>query len=82
MGSLPAGSTYTERPVPEERTLSQARSSRLPPEPPTEFQRFVAATTGQMLPIYGIGLFANRQVTFGPVNNAPTPAGLILAAGR
>ena len=33
-----------------------------------------------MLTIYGTGLFANRQVTFGPVNNAPSPADLILAA--
>ncbi len=33
-----------------------------------------------MLPIYGSGLFTNQQVTFGPVNNAPAPADLILGA--
>ena len=33
-----------------------------------------------MLGIYGIGLFTDQQVTFAPVNNAPAPADLILAA--
>jgi protein involved in polysaccharide export with SLBB domain len=79
-GSLPAGSAYTERQSRDERTPAQTRSVQLPPAPPSEFQRFVAATTGQMLTIYGSGLFTNQQVTFGPVNNAPTPADLILSA--
>ena len=59
---------------------AEPRSARLAAGPPTEFQRFVAATTGQMLAIYGTGLFANRQITFGPVNNAPAPANLVLSA--
>ncbi len=80
IGSLPVGSTYTERASGQARMPAQPRSLRLPAEPPTEFQRFVAATTGQMLTIYGTGLFANQQVTFGPVNNAPAPADLILSA--
>ena len=79
VGSIAPGSNYTERSSQPEPT-AQARSLGLPPQPPTEFQRFVAATTGQMLPIYGIGLFTGRQVTFAPVNNAPAPADLILAA--
>lgn len=77
--SLAAGSTYTER-SPHPGPNAQTRSLGLPPDPPTEFQRFVAATTGQMLPIYGIGLFTGLQVSFAPVNNAPAPAELILAA--
>ena len=80
IGSLPDGSTYTERPSGEERMSAQLRSFRLPAEPPTEFQRFVAASTGQMLTIFGTGLFANQLVTFGPVNNAPAPADLVLSA--
>jgi protein involved in polysaccharide export with SLBB domain len=79
VGSLTAGSTYTERssqPGPN----AQVRSLGLPPEPPTEFQRFVAATTGQVLPIYGIGLFSGQQVSFAPVKTAAAPADLILAA--
>jgi polysaccharide biosynthesis/export protein len=58
-----------------------SRSRGLPAEPPTEFQRFVTATTGQTLPVYGMGLFTDRQVTFAPVNNAPSPVDLILGAG-
>jgi len=77
--SLAAGSTYTEGSSQSGPAL-QPRSLGLLPEPPTEFQRFVAATTGQTLPIYGIGLFTGRQVTFAPVANAPAPADLILAA--
>ncbi len=78
VGSLTAGSTYTERSS-QQGPTSQPHSLGLPPEPPTEFQRFVAATTGQMLSIYGIGLFTGQQVSFAPVNNAPAPADLILA---
>ena len=44
---------------------------QLPPEPPTEFQRFVAATTGQMLPVYGANLFRNVPATFSPNDLAP-----------
>jgi protein involved in polysaccharide export with SLBB domain len=41
----------------------------------------VAATTGQWLRVYGSDLFAGRQVSFGPVDNAPSPASLVLGAG-
>jgi len=80
IGSLPDGSTYTERPSRGERTPVQPRPIRPSLEPPTEFQRFVAATTGKMLPIFGSRLFVNQDVTFGPVNHAPAPADLILGA--
>jgi polysaccharide biosynthesis/export protein len=80
VGSLAAGSSYTEQRPPREGH-DQSRSRGLPAEQPTEFQRFVTATTGQTLSIYGMGLFTDRQVTFAPVNNAPSPADLILGAG-
>jgi polysaccharide biosynthesis/export protein len=80
-GSLPAGSAYTEA------TTQQNRRQPLPaqlfapkPEPPTEFQRFVASTTGQMLPVYGSALFLNPRALFGPVDNAPAPENLLVAA--
>ena len=38
----------------------------LPPEPPTEFQKFVAASIGQLLPIYGANLFRDVPSTFAP----------------
>jgi protein involved in polysaccharide export with SLBB domain len=46
-------------------------AQQLPPDQPTEFQRFVAATTGQMLPVYGANLFRNVPTTFSPNDLAP-----------
>ncbi len=51
------------------------------PQPPTEFQRFVAATTGRMLPIYGSRLFASRTASFGPLALAPAPENMVVGAG-
>jgi polysaccharide export outer membrane protein len=80
-GSLPGGSTYTERAPRENRGKGRARAEMPPPEPPTEFQRFVAATTGEMLPIYGASLFAGHAVSFAPISYAPAPEDLIVSAG-
>jgi protein involved in polysaccharide export with SLBB domain len=43
----------------------------LAPEPLTEFQKFVAATTGQLLPLYGASLFRNVPSTFAPNDLSP-----------
>ncbi|MGA3049778.1 MAG: SLBB domain-containing protein [Terracidiphilus sp.] len=49
-----------------------------PPDSPTEFQRFVAASTGQVLPIFGASLFRNVPSTFSPDDLAPaTPEYLL-----
>jgi protein involved in polysaccharide export with SLBB domain len=53
----------------------------LPPEPPTEFQRFVAASTGRMLPIYGARFFAVRPEAFGPLEQGPAPQDMTVGAG-
>src|SRR6266702_4316414 len=45
---------------------SQQRTLQLPPDPPTEFQRFVAASAAQLLPIYGANLFRDVPSTFYP----------------
>src|SRR6185437_2801244 len=50
----------------------------LPPEPLTEFQKFVASTTGQVLPIYGASLFQNVPSTFAPVDNTPVPGDYVM----
>ena len=64
------------------RNEQGARAARpLPIEPPTEFQRFVAATTGQMLPIYGASLFEAQPASFGPIDHAPAPQDLIVGPG-
>jgi protein involved in polysaccharide export with SLBB domain len=50
----------------------------LPPDLPTEFQKFVAATTGQLLPVYGASLFHNVPSTFAPVDLAPVTSGYVI----
>jgi protein involved in polysaccharide export with SLBB domain len=80
--SLSTGATYTEPLSPENRMATRPRIEAPPwPQPPTEFQKFVAATTGQMLPIYGANLFSDRRTSFGPIYNMPAPANLLIAAG-
>jgi polysaccharide export outer membrane protein len=82
-GSLSSGAAYSEQPSGEQLRMAQLPPLEVPrrPEPPTEFQKFVAATTGQMLPIYGSDLFSDRRANFGPIFNAPAPADLLVAAG-
>jgi protein involved in polysaccharide export with SLBB domain len=66
-------------------TTTGSRSQRppipVPPEPLTEFQKFVVATTGQLLPIYGGKLFENVPSTFAPLENAPVPPDYTLGPG-
>ena len=50
----------------------------LPPDQPTEFQKFVAATAGQMLPIYGASLFRNVPATFSPSDQAPVTSDYVI----
>ncbi len=53
----------------------------LPPEPLTEFQKFVATTTGQILPIFGANLFRRVPSTFAPVDMAPVPSDFVVGPG-
>ena len=53
----------------------------LPPQPLTEFQKFVAGTTGQVLPIFGANLFQNAPSTFAPVDMTPVPPDYIIGPG-
>jgi protein involved in polysaccharide export with SLBB domain len=50
-------------------------------EPPTEFQRYVAASVGQMLPIFGAALFEHVPATFAPLDRAPVGVGYAIAPG-
>jgi protein involved in polysaccharide export with SLBB domain len=57
-------------------TRSAARPSK--PEPPTEFQRFVTASTGERLPIFGAELFRNLPGSFVSTGQALAPRDLII----
>src|ERR1700733_7896066 len=61
------------------RNLTQTQ--QLPPEPLTEFQKFTATTTGQILPIFGANLFRNVPSTFAPLDLAPVPPNYIIGPG-
>ncbi len=50
-----------------------APGTQLAPEPLTEFQKFIASTTGQILPVYGADLFRRVPSTFAPMEMAPVP---------
>jgi protein involved in polysaccharide export with SLBB domain len=79
--SLSNGATYTENPSRTEfKSEEQRVQGRLSPEPLTEFQRFVASSTGQLLPIYGASLFARPQAAFGPLDHAPAPGEMVIGA--
>ena len=60
---------------------SVAQPTPVPPEPLTEFQKFAASTTGQILPIYGAHLFRRIPSTFAPVNVAPVPSDYVIGPG-
>jgi protein involved in polysaccharide export with SLBB domain len=60
---------------------SQVQQAPLPPEPLTEFQRFVASTVNQVLPIYGTSLFNRVPSTFAPLDLAPVPQDFVVGPG-
>jgi protein involved in polysaccharide export with SLBB domain len=53
----------------------------LPPEPLTEFQKFVASTSGQVLPLFGANLFRRVPSTFAPLNMTPVPSDYVIGPG-
>jgi protein involved in polysaccharide export with SLBB domain len=74
--SLPGGSTYTEGATRNGQRRLEPRT--VAPEPPNEFQTFVAATIGKLLPIYGARLFNTQPAFFGPIDHGPAPGELII----
>jgi protein involved in polysaccharide export with SLBB domain len=73
-----AGSAESDRIGAQEKTKNSAQRQTLPPEPLTEFQKFVAATTGQLLPIYGTSLFRNVPTTFAPSDLTPVTSDYVI----
>jgi protein involved in polysaccharide export with SLBB domain len=80
--SLSSGSSYSEQAQRNGLNVADERSGRpMTAEPLTEFQRFVNATTGRMLPIFGARLFAARPAAFGPIEHGPAPQDMVIGAG-
>lgn len=70
----------------EGATLTTAQQQQLqmqmyyPPAPPSEFQKFVAASTGQRLNIYGADLFRRIPNAFTPSNLVPADSNYVIGA--
>lgn len=60
------------------KSRTQKQAAPLPPDQPTEFQKFVAATTGQLLTIYGQNLFRNVPSTFAPSDLSPVSSDYVI----
>ncbi len=56
----------------------RALPRQAPREPLTDFQKFVASTTGQVLPIYGASLFRHIPASFAPLDTVPVPTNFVL----
>jgi protein involved in polysaccharide export with SLBB domain len=56
-------------------------NDRTPPQPPSEFQKFVQSSTGQMLPVFGASLFDQVPSTFAPLDRIPVTADYVIGPG-
>jgi len=61
--------------------IRQPLTIPVPPEPLTEFQKYVAGTTGEVLPIFGANLFRDVPSTFAPVEQIPVTPDYLIGPG-
>jgi polysaccharide biosynthesis/export protein len=67
--------------IPGRENVKPSRPNARVTEPPTQFQRFVQASTGRMLPIYGSWLFDRVPSTFAPEDRIPAPPDYAVGPG-
>lgn len=60
---------------------AQGAEAEIPKQPLTEFQKFIAETTGQILPVFGENLFRRVPSTFTPLENTPVPPEYVIGPG-
>jgi polysaccharide export outer membrane protein len=70
-----------EYPRPASAQPTAVAPIRFRAEPLTEFQKFVAADTGKVLPIFGSQLFRDVPATFAPLDRVPVPANYVVGPG-
>lgn len=76
-GTAPAeNGTSAGEPHPD---TNAGRKRELPA--PSEFQKFLMESTGKLLPIFGVDIFANAPSTFAPILNSPVPSDYPLGPG-
>jgi protein involved in polysaccharide export with SLBB domain len=54
---------------------------KLPPLGTTDFQRFVAESSGRKVPIFGAALFDDTQPGYAPLSGVPVPANYVIGPG-
>ena len=78
-GNVEANRAAT-RAAPNVRSQSSS-AARVPEADTSEFQKFIADSTGKILPVYGAQFFSNTPDTFTPISGAPVPADYPLGVG-
>lgn len=75
--------TYSDAESQARQLATQGRTQQIPlrPEPLTEFQKFIASTTNQILPIFGANLFRSVPSTFAPLDMTPVPPDYVVGPG-
>lgn len=73
--------TYMDTGALQNPYLNSLTQVPLPPQPLTQFQKFVAGTTGQVLPVFGANLFQTAPSTFAPVDQTPVPPTYVIGPG-
>ncbi len=79
-GTQPRNNNYSDS-VSSSRQAAgrnQTLPTTLPPEPLTEFQKFIASTTNEILPIFGADLFRRVPSTFAPLDMVPVPPDYVI----
>lgn len=81
LGGGSTNPTYRDNDDLTMRLRNRNQQTRTPPEPLSEFQKFVASTTGQVLPVFGEDLFLNVPSTFAPLDLTPVPPDYAIGPG-
>src|SRR5438270_3072740 len=78
----PAEPTSSEHPGNERQPSSEMlQSPKLPIYGRTEFEKFVSASLGQDLPLFGHQFFADAPTTFAPVDRVPVRSDYVIGPG-
>ena len=78
----PAEPTSSEHPSNERQPSSEMlQSPKLPIYGRTEFEKFVSASLGQDLPLFGHQFFADAPTTFAPVDRVPVRSDYVIGPG-
>jgi len=80
-GRTPANGNAGSRTGRDLSDVFPRRAEQAPPPRPNEFQRFVEAATGRLLPIFGSAFFADAADNFQSLDNVPVSADYTIGPG-